>query len=82
MKKYLIIGKDDCPFCDNAVSLADARKLNYEYLKLNEDITEEEAFRRTGRTIHSVPHIQFENEGVKEFVGGFTEFIKFVNKNK
>lgn len=82
MSKYVIIGKVDCSFCDNAKKLATARKVKFEYLQIPEDISQKEALDMSGRPVSSFPHIFYENNNEKTFVGGFREFTIFLNKNK
>jgi glutaredoxin len=73
----LIYGKDQCPFCDKAVHIAQQvcqeSKHTYEYKKLGRDFDREqlmEAF-PGARTF---PQIRVDDENI----GGYTDFEKYI----
>lgn len=80
--KYIILGTKDCPQCKNAKSFAVARKLDFEYLIIPDDISEIEAVKKVGKTFSSVPQIIADHGEELETLGSFPEFMKFANKNK
>ena len=76
-----IYGKDNCPFCDKALWLAQQVSQesyhSYSYYKLDKDFTREELFEKfpTARTF---PQITIDGESI----GGYTEFEAFLKENK
>ena len=72
-----IYGKDNCPFCDKALFLAQQvvqeSYHTYSYYKLGNDFTREELFEKfpTARTF---PQITIDGESI----GGYTEFEAFI----
>ena len=81
-KKYTVYGIDNCPYCKNAVSLLEARKLNYDYKHVPNDISKEEVGKELGLKMSTAPFIIY-NDGDKDiFVGGFQQLIPFINKNR
>lgn len=83
-KKLIIIGKDDCIFCTNAKHLSAARKIDYTYLNCPNDISKIEAFKMAGQEFSTFPAIFIVNEedGSKDWVGGFSEYRLKANKIK
>jgi len=63
-----IYGKDNCAYCNMAKQLCESKKLEFEYMQLNVDYTQEEFFENfpTARTF---PQIIMDGESI----GGFTE---------
>lgn len=61
-----IYGKDNCTYCNMAKQLCEAKKLEFEYLSLNIDYTQDEFFEMfpTARTF---PQIKMGEESI----GGF-----------
>lgn len=80
--KYTVYGIDNCPFCDNAVKLLTARKINFEYKKVPDDISKEDVGKEVGVNMTSAPFITYFNGEKQIHVGGFQQLIPFVNKNK
>lgn len=74
IKNVLIFGRDNCPFCEQAVLLAENNKYDYSYKKIGTHITLEEVQELVPVPFRSVPQI-FVND---IHVGGFTEFRNFV----
>ena len=80
-KKLVIIGKDDCSFCKNAVNMSNARKLDFEYLNVPNDLSLEEAYKKSEKFFTTFPMIYIEENGkMIEQIGGFTELRKSINK--
>jgi len=72
-----IFGKDQCPFCVEAVTLAKRiEESTYTYKKLGNDFTREELFEQfpTARTF---PQIKIDGK----VIGGFTDFKEFIKDN-
>ncbi len=65
-----IIGKEDCQLCKAAVDLSIAKNIPFEYKKVNEDLTLEEAFKLAGTPFRQFPAIIIEGK----FIGGFNEY--------
>ena len=73
-KKIVIIGKDECMFCKNAVLLCTARKLPFEYINVPDDISLTEAFKLAKTTFQTFPYIFVDNgDGTQDGIGGFSE---------
>lgn len=75
-KKIVIIGKDNCGFCRNALQLSTARKIPHKYLNVPDDLSVEEAFKMAEQPFATYPciFIADENDKIIEFIGGFTEY--------
>lgn len=63
-----IYGKDNCAYCNMAKQLCESKGLDYEYVMLDEDYTQDEFFEKfpTARTF---PQIIMDGEAI----GGFNE---------
>ena len=63
-----IYGKDNCAYCNMAKQLCESKGLEFEYMHLNVDYTQEEFFEKfpTARTF---PQIIMDGEAI----GGFNE---------
>jgi len=67
-----IYGKDNCPYCDRAIALAEKIKAEFTYKKLDRDFTREDLMEKfpTARTF---PQITIDGEAI----GGYDEFWKW-----
>jgi glutaredoxin len=81
-KKYTVYGIDNCPFCDNAVSLLNARKIEFDYKKVPDDIAQEDVGKELGLPMRTAPFITYFNGEKEVYVGGFQQLAPFVNKNR
>lgn len=66
----IIIGKDDCQLCKAAVDLSNAKNIPFEYKKINENLTLEDAFKLAGTPFRQFPAIIIDGK----FIGGFNEY--------
>ena len=68
-----IYGKDNCAYCNMAKQLCESKGLEFNYMHLNVDYTQEEFFEKfpTARTF---PQIIMNEEAI----GGFTELRELV----
>lgn len=73
--KVRIVGKDDCPWCVLAESLAEKHGLEYIYQKLYEDITVSELLEEVPNAT-TVPQIFVDDQ----HVGGYQSFEKYLEK--
>lgn len=72
--KFIIFGKDFCSFCRSAVSHCKRKGYEYEYHKLESEVTKEEVVERIGRDFKTVPQIiKIEDDGTETYVGGCDE---------
>jgi len=72
-----IFGKDQCPFCVEAVALAkQIEGASHVYRKLGNDFTREELFEQfpTARTF---PQIKIDGKAI----GGFVDFKEYIKDN-
>lgn len=78
MDKYLVIGKDSCPYCVKAKELLDAAEAPYDYVDRGEftrgDVAKLELV--AGQEFRTVPQIFKLPEDKLEYVGGYNELIK------
>jgi len=66
-----IYGKDFCPYCDKAVSLAESLEgSSFVYKKLDKDFTREELFEQFPGA-RTFPQIKIDGENI----GGYSEFF-------
>ena len=68
---YTVYSKENCPHCVRAITLLETYSLEYNVLKLGEDVDLEE-FKRDNPNVRSVPYILF-NE---EVIGGYDELSR------
>lgn len=73
MKKLVIYGKDNCPYCQRSVNLCQRKGYEYEYYKIGEDVSKEDVVKRIGREFRTVPQIIFINDDKEEYIGGFDD---------
>lgn len=66
--EYVIIGRDDCPWCDKATDLLDEKDLDYNYLAIEYDKWLVTLMKKAGYT--TVPLIFGPDNKV---IGGYTE---------
>lgn len=66
MQHYIILGRDNCPFCTSAVELMEGRQLPYDYVDISEDQKLKSFLVNTLGAI-TVPQIF-------THIGGFSEF--------
>ena len=73
-----IYGKDNCPYCDMAVKLAQQfiqeTEHKYEYKKLDRDFTREELFEKFPGA-RTFPQVTIDGNGI----GGYTELKAWVD---
>lgn len=80
---YIVYGKEDCTYCVQAVELLKSKGVEFIYKKLDVDYTRDDLFRimgKLGTTPRTMPQIVFENGLQLDYVGGFLELQKFLNK--
>lgn len=79
-----IYGKKDCPFCEKAKKLAEQlsgfrNDFSFEYTDyLEAGMTKEDVAEAVKNPVETLPQIVLD----KEYVGGYTEFEKYVRKNR
>jgi len=83
---YVIYGKENCPFCEQAKSLLATKGLKYDYLTLNVDYDREDLFVMApdARTVPQIWLIEDTNQ-VKEkwtHIGGFQELKASFEKSE
>ena len=75
--QILIYGKDQCPFCDKAVHVAQQvcqeSEHTYEYKKLGRDFDREELMEAFPGA-RTFPQIRVDNDNI----GGYTDFEKYI----
>ena len=77
MMNIEIFGKDQCPFCTQAITIAEETEgASYVYKKLGEDFTREELF-EIFPTARTFPQIKVNGK----VVGGFVDFKEYIKDN-
>lgn len=67
-----IYGKDNCPYCDRAIGLAEKLDVEFTYKKLDTDFTREQLFEQFPEA-RTFPQIRIDGEAI----GGYTEFLHY-----
>jgi len=67
-----IYGKDNCPYCDRAIRLAEKLDVDFTYKKLDRDFTREQLFEQFPGA-RTFPQIRVDGEAI----GGYTEFLTY-----
>ena len=84
MESYLVYGKDNCPFCDNAKNMLTMRDKDFKYLSLGEDYHQEDMIEFVqdtfGVTPRTYPQIVLTTEIGVTYIGGFDQLLTFLNK--
>lgn len=79
MKKVVIYGRPQCPWCDRAKELAAREGLNFEYINIRDaGIDGSKLSEICGRPVQTVPQILIDNI----YVGGFEDFNKKIIADK
>lgn len=71
---YTVIGKPNCPQCDQVKNMFNAKHVDYNYQEIGKDITLEQAKELIPATVRSVPILM---EGT-QFIGGVREAQQIV----
>ncbi len=79
-KKIVIIGKDNCTFCKSAVQLSQARKVNFEYKNVPNDLELAQAYQEAGEAFMTFPFIMLVDGEEKTKIGGFQEYRQKINQ--
>jgi glutaredoxin len=79
VEKYVIITVNGCPWCEKAISLAHEKGFDFivQQLTWGSELKEIQSRENHWRT---VPMVYREVNGLREFIGGFTDFEKYVNQ--
>lgn len=58
MSQYTIYGRPECPYCQRAMQLLDARNLSYTFINMTtEGISKEALSKKLGKPVMTVPQI-------------------------
>jgi glutaredoxin 1 len=80
MERYLVIGKESCPYCTKAKELLELCEAKYDYVDVQQvnsaDVAKLE--RLAGQEFRTVPQIFLETEKEVEYIGGYRELSKRV----
>ena len=86
MEKYLVYGKPDCPFCDNAKAMLTVRDKEFQYLSLDVDYHKEDMIEMVvdtfGITPRTFPQIILTTDIGATYIGGFEQLRDFLNKQE
>lgn len=77
MNDFIIMGRDNCPFCVKAKKLLENRELPHTYLDIGKDITREEILSKYP-SIKTVPVVTYQGN----LIGGYDKLFEFVTTNK
>lgn len=78
MKQVVIVGKENCTFCTQAIQVCRQRGIQFAYKKIHEDITLEQVEVIAGGKVSSVPQIYISEDGLNTYIGGFTDFRAYL----
>lgn len=70
--KYVIYGKDNCPYCNKAKHLLSSNNIQFEYLTMGKDYTREELL-ELAPDAKTVPQIWLEMDDQLLYIGGYNE---------
>ncbi len=82
MKQVVIVGKENCTFCIQAVQTCERKGIPFSYKKIHEDITLEQVEVIANNKVSSVPQIYISEDGLNTYIGGFTDFRKYLETNE
>lgn len=82
MKQVVIVGRENCTFCKQAVQTCDQKGITFSYKTIHEDITIEQVEVIAGGKVSSVPQIYISEDGLNTYIGGFTDFRKYLETNE
>lgn len=71
--KYIVYGKPNCTFCDQAKQLLESKNIDFKYVEVGSEISKEQLFETLGFEVRSVPQIVKMANGFGEYVGGFDQ---------
>jgi glutaredoxin len=75
--EILIIGKEDCSLCKSAQEFSKVKNVEFTYKKVPEDLSLEKAYEITRTMFRQFPAIVVDDE----FVGGFSDYQRFIKNN-
>jgi len=70
--KYIVYGKDNCPFCNKAKALLEKQNAQFDYLTLGKDYTREELLELAPEA-KTVPQICLDANDELFYIGGYME---------
>lgn len=70
--RFIIYGKEDCQYCENAKNLLSEKGYEFTYSELGKDYTKEELL-ELAPSAKTYPQIWVDSGMITEYVGGFTE---------
>ena len=70
--KYIVYGKDNCPFCVKAKHLLESKNEQFEYLTLDKDYSKEELLELVPNA-RTVPQVWLEMNDELFYIGGYME---------
>lgn len=70
--KYIVYGKDNCPFCNKAKALLTNKNQSFQYLIMGKDYTREELL-ELAPDAKTVPQIWVDSNGELFHIGGYME---------
>lgn len=78
-----IYGKTGCTFCNQAVELCKRNNIGYDYKHVGSDIQLEQLEEMVGQPVKTIPQIFISEDGLTQYVGGYSEFVaKVVTPNE
>lgn len=77
--KAIIYGKPGCPNCDKAKMLCTTKGIAYDYKQVGIDIQVEQLQEMAGGPVRSVPQIFLMEDGLAEYVGGYTDLVSKIS---
>jgi glutaredoxin len=72
MSYYFVYGKENCTYCDRAVSLLTSQEQDYTLFKLGEHFSKEELLEKFPNA-KTFPQIVYVNNMIETYIGGFAQ---------
>ena len=74
----LIIGKEDSSICETAIDFSKENNISFEYKRVPEDISKENAFILAGGMFEEYPAVIINGQ----YVGSFSEYEEIYHRSK
>lgn len=81
MKQVVIVGRENCTFCKQAVQTCNQKGIPFSYKTIHDDIALEQVEIIAGGKVSSVPQIYISEDGLNTYIGGFSDFRKYLETN-
>ena len=80
--RFILIIQSSCPYCDKTIDLLSAKDLRYNVIEFTPDQKEVLNKMKTAYEWDTVPMIFHRNQNTINFIGGFTELVKYFEQEE